>query len=490
MRHTLLLILVAVAGCVASDLDAADPGAAGDPATSTTIQLLAGESEQGRHILGSFADTLLAGGIHFRVSATSTSPAGFTLSVNPAGVGGANGTHLIADDGAWPPIDHVGADPWFVGMILSGPGGQLRVRSVATITATLGPAVQSTVYFLDHRAVSPGVLGPWVDYCPDGSGAIPLAGYYDSRRIHQPGPWISFACADAVPQKCNGWGYPAGPGGPGDVAWDHHQACTAMANADYCRSGTPYTREKTPILIRDYSPAYAMPLPNDVGHPSPFPGDPDTYYFEAGWRPGDLAPVCLSKIRWASLPPDPCPAVLADPRTSQGDNAKFCDDMTIDEIHSRGALIVNGSKMMDAPLGRWRNPATGDIVQTIRGFYVDRDGTPGPDPASTIPFPGYTDYLGADSMILRNLPGTLTPADMYKLYMQESPTTHDRVVAHDPVVDHVVGDFEGYAFKDPLTVSGLTPLRLCAKGTDFRATIGTPTGCTFVTGLKYALPPP
>jgi hypothetical protein len=485
MKHTLLLSLVAVAGCVGPG-DELDLEAPGEPATSTTTQHIVGESEQGRHILGSFADTLLASGTHFRVSVNAAVPAGFRLSVNAAGVGGANGTHLIADDGAAPAADHVGADPWFIGMIMSGPGGELRVRDVGVI----GTTVLSTVYFLDYRQVTPGNIGPWVDYCDGAGGAIALAGSYDVRRIHQPGAWISFGCANGVAQKCNGWGYPAGVGGPGDPAWDHHQACTAMANADYCRSGTSYTRELTPILIRDYAPEFVMPPPTDIGHPTPYPGDPDTHYFEAGWRPRDLAPVCLSKLRWASLPPNPCPLVLPDPRYSEDARAKFCDDMTISEIRSLGALVVNGSKMMDAPLGRWRNPVTGDVVQTIRGFFIDRDSVTGPDPTSTIPYPGYTEYLGVDSMILRNLPGTLVPADMYTLYMQESPTTHDRAVAHDLIPGHVMGAFEGYAFKDPTKVPGLTGLSLCNKTGDFRTTIGTPLGCAFAAPLKFALPPP
>jgi hypothetical protein len=461
------------------------------------VPYIAAEHEQGRHILGSFADLLAVGGTHFRVSPTPANAPAFQLSVNPAGPGGVNGTHLVANDGL-PPADHVGADPWFVGLILDGPGGQLRIRGFATIgTSIIGPSITSTMYFLDYRWVAPGNTGPWEDYCGDaGSGAIPISGYYDSRRIHQPGPWISFACRDGVARKCNDWRYPPGIGGPGNPNWDHHQACTAMANADYCRTGEPYTHERTPILLRDYAENYAAPYPSDIEHPSPFPGDPDEYYFEAGWRPGDLGPVCLSKIRWAGLPPDPCPATLPDPRFSDDKRARFCDDLTMAEIQSLGAILVNASKMMDAPLHRWKNPATGDIVSTIRGFLIDRDGTPGADAGSKLPFPGYSLYLGGAGMVLRNLPGTLEPSDVYPLYMQLDPATLDRVVARDPVADHVVGELEGYTFRSATAHEAefpdLIPLKVweCASGADYRTATGAPPGCVLEGSLGYAMPAP
>jgi hypothetical protein len=268
-----------------------------------------------------------------------------------------------------------------------------------------------------------------------------------------------------------------------------------MANADYCRSGTPYTREQTPILIRDYSPYYPGPYPSDLGHPSPFPGDPDTFYFEAGWRPGDLGPVCLSKIRWASLPPDPCPTVLLDPRYSDDKRAKFCDDMTIADIQSLGALLVNGSKMMDAPLHRWRNPKTGDEVSTIRGFFVDTNGDGRADfPGSTAPFTDYTVHVQAEGMLLRNLPGTLDPSKMYPLYMQNLGGG-DRYLS-EVGLGRTTPPFEGYSFLNPTTTlsNGATinaqAFSLCERSGDYDTEYAALDGCAFVKSLHYALPAP
>lgn len=487
MRHVLAICIAAAAACVAEPTEelAAPPPGVGEPIDVEVY--VAYESEQGRHILGSFPDSLTSGGDYFRVSVLPVNVPGFRLSVNAAGPYGAAGTHLVADDGPAPAADHQGADPWFIGTILTGAGGQLRIRDVRSA----GDDIISTVYFLDYRSVTPGTFGPWVDYCGSaGGGAIPISGYYDSRRIHQPGPWLSFACRDGGGRKCNGWGYIAGNAGPGDPGWDHHQACTAMANADYCRQGTSYTREQTPILIRDLVPDYGKPSPTDLVHPMPFPGDPDKHYFEAAWRGLDLAPICLSRIRWAGLPPNPCPLELPDPRFTNGDRAKFCDDMTLADMQARGAKVFNASKMMDAPLQRWRNPASGDIVTTIRGYLLDRDGLPGADPDSTFPFPGYTQYGGTDSMILRNLPGTLSPSDMHEMRLQAHPMTGDLVVASAAVPDHVAIEFEGYAFRTPGAMPHLKALDVCKVGWDHRTTVAPPLGCSVVGRQGYALPAP
>jgi hypothetical protein len=485
MKKALLSCCVALAGCVGES----DPGEPEDLPSVTpppVVPYVTWDPDQGRHILGKKPDALLSGGEHFKVSVIPDNRPGFRISVNAAGAGGVNGTNLVADDGLVDTPDPTGTDPWFIGMILNGPDGQLKIRGVAPL------GTNSTLYYLDYRSVIAGNPGPWEDYCgAAGGGAIAISGYYDSRRIHHPGPFLSFPCENGVAQKCERWGYPAGNAGPSDENWKFHQACTAMANADYCRAGKPYTREETPIRVRDFAPTYGSPFPDDVPHPIQFPGNPDTFYFEAGWRPGDLPPVCLSKIRWASLPPNPCPAVLPDPRFSDDRSAKFCDDMTMAEIAGLGAYIVNGSKMMDAPLGTWRNPSTGDVVQTIRGFYIDRDGMSGPDASSTLPFTGYTQFLGNQGMILRNLTGTLDEAtDMYKLYMQVNPATNDRVVAHDPVPDHVMGEFEGYTFQSSSRFPNLTALKLCSSGTDYRTLTGTLSGCSFVSSLKYAMEMP
>ena len=495
MKKALLIGCAAWMGCVAEPVVELEPAPTEEPspeAPSAGAPYLAWDPEQGRHILGSFADGLASGGWHFHVSILPSNRPGFRLSVNDAGVNGVNGTHLVADDGPAPASDHVGTDLWFDGAILDGPGGQLRIRR----SEPTGSDIVSTIYFLDYRPVVAGNPGAWVNYCgPSGGGAIALSGRYDSRRIHYPGVYLSFGCADGVTRKCNKWGYVAGNAGPGDANWDYHQACTGMANANYCGTGEPFTREKTPIVIRDEVPDYGSDYgPYDLKHPEVMPGHPDQYYIEAGWdRWGH--PVCVSRFRWAALSPDQCGPRFPDPRFSDDKTVTFCDDWTIEELFDKGALLVNGSKVMDAPLHRWRN-AYGDEVSTIRGYFVDRNRDGTPDNEWAPPFPGYNVHVGVDGMLLRNLPGTLDVSQMRPLYSRIAATTGDRYL-DDGGGGPTDPSFEGYSFvssptvgTDGVTVGGLAPLSLCHRGGDRDTVWGSLLGCTLIKGLSYALQAP
>ena len=437
------------------------------------------DPEQGRFIIGSVADGFASATRHYRVRATATN--GFVVSVLPAGVGGVDGSNLTATSG---PVTFSHDDPDFMWMTFDGvTSGQLQIVGLSPPPPeSVSP---STRYILKYNSGN----GDWVDYCAGGGGAIALQGEYDLRRAHHRTTAITFSCEDGVAAKCDGWGYVAGNAGPTSIEWRHHQACTGMANAAYCGDGTPFTRELTPIRIRDFRTSYANGLPTDLGHPLAPPGDPDTFYVEAGWDQNGW-PVCLSKIRWAGLPPNPCPSVLPDPRFTNHPEVFFCDDFPATELWKKGAVLVNGSKMMDAPLQHWRNPSTGDDVSTIRGFYIDRDGISGADADSTFPFTDYTVYLGNDGMLLRNLPGTLVTAQMYPLYMQT--LGDDRFLSGTvPPAADLKATFEGYSFLSPTTIKNLLPLSLCTpSGGDRNTTVGPAIGCTTVVDLKYAMRAP
>ena len=113
----------------------------------------------------------------------------------------------------------------------------------------------------------------WTPLCRDlnnnaAIAAIPLQNYWNATtgdRIDDD-KVISFACTNAVLAKCVEWGYR-----PWESAWrcrandwetpegcdlisleDYHQACTRMARADYCGTGTPWTVNGTTIDIIDH----------------------------------------------------------------------------------------------------------------------------------------------------------------------------------------------------------------------------------------------
>jgi hypothetical protein len=514
MRQALLILCVAVAGCV---------GAAPDPSELEHLSLAGPETpgeegdityerEQGRYILGSFADGLAVNGIHYRIPEDQSyaklgMPAKqYELSVNEAGALGINGTHLVAQEGL---LSHTGTDDFFDGKILKSPMGRLRIRGTAEAVGFTG--ITSTVYFLDYELVTPEGTD-WVDYCgAAGGGAIPISGYYDSRRVHRPGPWITFACKDGVARKCNSWGYIAGNKYQDDN-WDFHQACTGMANASYCGDGVPKTREKTPIKMRDAVPGYGNDDPYDFDHPDPLPtdpdplpGDPDTYYIEAAWKRNGR-PFCLARVRWQALAPNECGTDLDDlhdPRYSTHDDAQFCDQWSIAQLLTQpDVVLVNGSKMMDAALHTWSNGT--DVVTTIRGYFIDRNDNGIPDSSSSDPllrsippFPGYTTHVGIEGMVLRNLPGVLLESHMHRLYMQNLTTGGDRHLS-DAGGGREDPSFEGYSFENrpTLTTQGISiddleELNLCKPADDHDVVVGPPpAGCTNPQSLHFALPAP
>jgi hypothetical protein len=498
-------------GCACGTAREAPPTPGAGAAVAISAQALDGiEQEQGIYILGSEPDKWLGDGRHFRVAdqvnvVADPSHLGARVSVTPA----SKGSHLVATKGG---VEYSGLDRWLEGMILSGvDGGQVRVASGGITTGAI------TRYHLWYRASSKDA---WTEYCGAPAAgdppmlAVPLRGWYDGRRLHHDDDTITFACDNGVASKCTRWGYVAGNLGPGDHDWDRHQACTRMANADSCADGAPKTREKTPILIRDYdgSPNLTPMAAPSLTTPDPLPGDPDRHHFEAGWGPRGA--ICLAKRRWVALPPDPCPGVLPDPRFAEGRQAggRFCDELEIADLDSLGALLANGSKVMDAPLHVWRSDAVGnDVAVTMQGYFA-LPGNPSPaspaPPAPPIeqvaPFPSelcaggeacYRVHLGVDSMVLRNLPGSLdATTDMVELHMWQRPVGagFDRVIGLTSQPAPGFGDagFEAYAFQraNQFPPRVLPALKLCRNGNRYYNTIGS--CATVVAVLGYALPPP
>lgn len=429
---------------------------------------------QGRHILGSTADGLASGGWHFAVSGTAVHN-GTTLLVT---VDGAK-LKATGPNGAYD-------DAQFVGVQFTGPGGELQIVGVE-LTASGAPRYQ-----LQYRAPGAG----WANYCDDATNhAVPFQGRWDMRRYHVGGTDLSFGCIDSgVAAKCVDWGYI--PGNiEGTDAWKDNEACAAMANARYCDDGQSHTRELTPIVIRDFV-AGAQPDATDptmqlpVLIPSAATWPPaDGFYFETAW-PARGPAICLSRLRWSSLPPGGyCEAELPDPRihgSYPATGIAFCEDFTVAQLQALGARMLNASPVMDIPLQRWQN-GTGDRFTTVSGYV---EGTHQFAPAA-----GYT-LVGSDAILLRTLTDGLDPmTDVVEVFRQH--TAGDQVIAprrpdSTGVTSlHVVDEREGYLLTSP--GPGRSPFKLWVhdNGVDYVSGTDHPgTGYNYVRTLGYAISPP
>jgi hypothetical protein len=317
--------------------------------------------------------------------------------------------------------------------------------SVLEIVSELPASSDDPVrYLLQYRAFATALP---IDPC-HGEGAIPFDGRFTSNRLHvaQVGE-ISFGCGNAVAYKCAGrWGYiPSSADDPNaDDMWDVHESCGHMASATYCMDHRSFTREGSKIELMD-DWGVSSPTPPNMSPPrswrlwmlppNQWPPPPNVYYVEAGWF-DEEKPFCLSRTRWVSMPPDPCPGVLEDPRVTAG--ARYCEEYTNDELATSGALMFNNSPTHDIQLHTWRDGT--ERVTTVRGFHDDFRVIP--------PRPGLT-YESSGGILVRvpttefKLPGLLEEVRMYCDGPQCVVTTPATAPAN-----HLDSGFEGYVFND------------------------------------------
>jgi hypothetical protein len=227
------------------------------------------------------------------------------------------------------------------------------------------------------------------------------------------------------------------------LGWDLNQACVQMATANYCLDGKAHTREKTPILIRDFIPSAEPPnsgitqLQHTPGNYPPVPPPPDNYYFEAAWAPRQPV-LCLNKLRWNDqLPGGPCPKLLKDPRVEQ--TARYCEENPPD-LGSHD--LLNASMTMDLALHRWSNGA-GDTVTTAHGFVVDTNSHRVIEPPLGFRAPPLSD----EGFLLRNRTGTIDPGEVIPVYRLRNIATGDSVLGPASMLP-------GYTFTDPDAFEG------------------------------------
>jgi hypothetical protein len=130
----------------------------------------------------------------------------------------------------------------------------LRIDEVKT-----DPQDSTGDIWLHHFSVKDPATGQWRPFCEqDAEGqrlGFPLVGTWDDssgRRRRTADTTFSLTCTAGAEGKCVRFGYkPWKKSAQGVDLWDHHQACTRMARADYCGNGKATTRNGTLVDIYD-----------------------------------------------------------------------------------------------------------------------------------------------------------------------------------------------------------------------------------------------
>ncbi|TMQ17341.1 MAG: hypothetical protein E6J91_10275 [Deltaproteobacteria bacterium] len=434
-----------------------------NPVIDPPVLQLAGEEEQGRFLLGNIADGLATGGKHISVVA----PVGLAIGVDRQ-------TLILRNTAGPVPVTR--------GLVL--PASPPSASAIRTEDITIAG------YELSYRDAA----GNWQPYCDASQSlyAIAMQGEWTTTGLHDLGTMVTFACQESgKAAKCEAWDYipeTTGMVGPGALLWDLNQACTQMAMANYCMDGEPHTREKTPILVRDFIPGAEPPdtgvtalQPVPASYP-PVPPPPDQYFFEAAWAPRQLV-LCLSKLRWNNYAPGGlCHGEVPDPRVDP--NARFCEDAHLD-LNSRN--LKNGSKTMDLALRRWSSPS-GDTLTTVHGYVVDKSAAP----RKTVPPVGFdAPPLSNEGYLLRNLTGVFASCNcVIRAFRQRNAMTGDSVLGPDGMLSGYSydkdADFEGWLIE--VDGPGELPLYLYQSGTDYVTATRSPGSAYSKVGGPTALP--
>lgn len=147
----------------------------------------------------------------------------------------------------------VGAE--FTGNLGGGSTVKLRIRS---ITAAPAPNDDLRLYDVVYRNGS----GVWMPVCQDANGApllaMPVQGVWNYQQgvpgggsKREDSERFTFACMGGAIAKCVLWGYRPWATYNGTPLAQYHQACTRMVRADYCGTGTSYTKTGNRINFYD-----------------------------------------------------------------------------------------------------------------------------------------------------------------------------------------------------------------------------------------------
>jgi hypothetical protein len=311
---------------------------------------------------------------------------------------------------------------------------QDEVSAVPFRIAALWPpdALNRSRYLVEFKQAE-----TWVPLCPNGDYAYAIPGTFASLTFSIFTPELDhgmFACGTSAAAKAMRWGL--GPTGHGM----HFSAAVRMARAEYCANGIPHTVDGTSVALATLDGTSTGVIADDGTTPGTNAG---AFYFEAAWHgrgadfvssfaapPPDFAVVCLSKLRWQSLPPGGfCPNKVPDPRlaTEFYHPTVFCDDLPgfpADQTVSApfltymrdtyGATLASMSQFNDRGLWAWNADSGNDMLTTSEGFWagtLSRSGTERPKAGYGLMSPTFV------SRVLTSAParaGTARPLYVYR----------------------------------------------------------------------------
>lgn len=308
-------------------------------------------------------------------------------------------TSFHVDSAFWwpdpgPRITRISADE--TGLVVNSEG--TRLADVALNGLTFVTMVEKERYWLRIARVSdPDLLGrnryhveqsvadgdDWQSFCAENDSAYVIPAVFLNGGPAEGARDLAFACGRGAVAKAIRWGFAPWEGHTG-----HFKAAIQLARADYCATGESHTVDGTPVLVQDVDGLGHRSIP-DAANPPTVGNAP--FFFEAGWQSdsegSDRPVLCLSKLRWQALPPNPPCANLPDPRVVEG--GTFCEELGGRDIlapdfllnlRRQGALVFSSSQRNDAGLWVWETVGRDGVryQTTTAGFWGGSSGQTAP----------------------------------------------------------------------------------------------------------------
>jgi hypothetical protein len=275
-------------------------------------------------------------------------------------------------------------------------------------------------------------------------------------------------------------------------------AALRATRADYCGDGQTHTFDGTPILIMDRQGYAAGAIEEDSIASDESPVTPAPFFFEAAWH-HKLGAICLSRLRWDSLPPGGfCPGTMPDPRIKNSGGV-FCEDLVGPVSYLREFLASEGFGNADVFTSSQYNEKT--LTTWTNGLETIATTDPWSTASKTLNHPpadGFAVDVGSDPRVaqvyVNPKPG------MVPLRRYENTTTHVHRTTKDALLPPwELRAEEGYVYDSigdvPVSARPFVVQLISYSNSTrtlyrlLRAGQSVPAGFTLVANEGYGLPP-